>query len=82
MPQTGCPATSELDLRRLQSAHDRLEHAVDVFEHLIVPESQHAVAVSFQIGAPLQFICRDFCMLAAVEFNNEAFLQAAEVNDV
>src|SRR5436309_6534341 len=55
-------------------------HPFDIFEHVVIPEAKHAVAVGLQIaGAPL--IARAVGVLAAIDFDDDPGLVAGEVRE-
>lgn len=59
---------------------DRFDHAVGVFEDVVVPEPDHAVAVGFDhLGSAS--IGRAVRMLPAVAFDGEAQAPAGEIHD-
>jgi len=62
---------------------DNLHHAVDIAEHIIVPEAQHFIALTFQPCRSLRvsdyrFIMR---MLSAIAFDDELGGVTGEVGD-
>jgi hypothetical protein len=70
--------------RRGRSFRDHFEHAVDIRHHVIVPKSQHAVAVRPQIFISLRITrrLRRFAMLSAIQFNRETPRMARKVDKV
>jgi|GEM_PF-6005675 len=63
---------------------DCFEDAIEVFQHLIVPESEHLVALRLEIlcAALVGFALCLFVMLAAVQLDYQARLEAEEVGNV
>ncbi len=66
---------------RTESRKNCLKHAAGVSQHVVVPESQHGIAVISQPSIP-NSISRAVCMLAAIDFYYDAAFTADEVNDV
>ena len=60
---------------------DRLEDAVQVPDHLVVPEAHDPVAVARERLGPPGVPLRVRCMLAAVEFNRQLAGRDGEVDD-
>jgi len=63
---------------------DRLHHALDIPQHIVVPEAQHAIAARLEIGGSLG-IAHEACgfiMLAAVHFNDQAHGMTGEISEV
>lgn len=59
---------------------DRLKYSVAIAHHVVVPEPQHTPAVGCEEGvAPC--VGRAFCMLTAIELNDEPMLDRCEVRD-
>ena len=58
----------------------RFENAFEIGEDIIVPESDHAVAATFQVGGPRRVSLGR--MLSSVDFDDEATLMADEVGDI
>ena len=67
---------------KLQRAHDLLQHAIDILEDLVVPEADHAITLAVQPARSRLILRRSRVVLAAVDFDDQPRLQAAEVNDV
>jgi hypothetical protein len=63
---------------------DRVQHAVDVFDDVIVPEADDAIALSFQPARSLNVSCLfdTRAMLGAVDFDQNAHSHAGEVRDI
>jgi len=65
-------------------SRDRLHHTLDIGEHIVVPEPQHAIAALVQIRCS-PHIASDatcFVVLSAIEFNHKAGAMAGEVCEV
>jgi hypothetical protein len=63
------------------SLTDHIEHPLDIPKHIVIPKSQHTVTVRFEIlRAPP--IAHALCMLAAVDFDDDAGLVTGEVREV
>ena len=59
---------------------DHLQYPVDIPQHLVVPETDHAVAVGFDDARAVR-VGGAGCVLSAVEFDGEAQGSAGEVGD-
>jgi hypothetical protein len=62
--------------------HDHLDDAVDVPHDVRIPESQHAITLGFQLRSPLSILRGQFRMLAAIDLDDQSFLDAQKVYDV
>jgi hypothetical protein len=62
----------------------RLHHALHTFGDVVVPEPKHAVAFSFQPSRPhiIMGFVLGFCVLRAVDFDQQSGRHAAEVGNV
>ena len=61
---------------------NHFKHAVDVAKHIVVPESQNAVAVCFQRLRSLSIRGCHRSMLTTIDLNNETGGMTCEVDDV
>ena len=59
---------------------DRLQNAIAVLRNIIVPEPQHAPAISDQEGVASR-ICGAFGMLATIQLHDESMLDRREVHN-
>ena len=67
---------------REDRAANHLQHAIDVCQHLVVPEPQYTVALRFQ-KTRTPCISRDLLrVVPAVDLNRDAQLMAGEIDDV
>ena len=66
--------------RYVEFEHDRFDHAVGVAQHLIVPEPDHAIAVSLDL-AGADVVGRIVGVLAAIDFDHQPGRAAGEVGD-
>ena len=64
----------------LQFAQDCFEHAIGVGQHVIVPESEHSIAV-FRKPSVARSIAWVRRMLTAIDFDNNLLLATDEVDD-
>ena len=64
-----------------KSSGDRFQHPVEIVENIVVPEPQHAVAVSRQLGTALFIFHHPLCVLSAVELDHKFARWAGEVGD-
>ena len=58
------------------------KHIYDSQQHIIIPETQHAIAVGFNLARSHFIICDMLSMLPAIEFHHEMRLNASEVRNV
>ncbi|MDI3470210.1 MAG: hypothetical protein OJF62_002273 [Pseudolabrys sp.] len=63
---------------------NRTEHAVDVGEDIVIPESKHFVAFSFKprCSCFIRSYVWFFAMLRAVDFDNQPRCHAHEVRNI
>ena len=66
----------------MQPLPNRLEDTIEVIEHLVVPESQHAKPCLLQKRRAYSVGLDIFRVLAAVQLDNEPSFQADEIHDV
>ena len=59
-----------------------MQNAFQVCQHFVVPESDDSIAVFLDRRGSNRILFRSFGMLAAVEFDHQPFLSAAEIHDV
>jgi len=60
---------------------NHLQYAFDIAEHFVVPETQHALALSVNEPRPLS-ISHGLRMLAAIDLDNDACVVTCEIRDV
>jgi hypothetical protein len=63
---------------------DRFHHTFDVLQHLVIPETEHAIAIRLEILGSLG-VRRDvvrLIMLPAIDFNDDAILVTGEIRKV
>jgi len=56
-------------------------NAVRVLHDLVIPEPQHAIAGTFKMAVTNPVLCR-FRVLTAIDFDNQTFVMAHEINNV
>jgi hypothetical protein len=63
---------------------DRLKHCLSLGRHIVVPESQNAIALCFQPLCPNRIRCDPAfaSVLRAIDFNDEAPVHAREIRNV
>ena len=65
----------------VQSAFDSLNNALNILDHIIVPESNHLIAMAHEFPAP-RFICSCLRrMLASIELDYELARWAGKIGD-
>jgi hypothetical protein len=57
------------------------EHAVEIVEDVVIPETEDAVAVSIEFGSALVIRFFLYSVLAAIELDRELRLPARKVDD-
>jgi hypothetical protein len=65
----------------MRSREDRIPDAFDIFQHFIVPEAEHAVAM-LQKPSIARGIAAVVGVLASIDLNHEPFLSAGKVNNI
>lgn len=65
-----------------QRLPNRLEHAIHVFEHLVVPEPQNKKASTFQKNRTQRICFSPFRMLTAIQFDHDHSFQTRKIEDV
>ena len=70
--------------RRFQSLVDRLQNTIDIFQNLIIPEAQHAIALRVEIRVTrcISGQMRCLIMLPAVDLNDEPCLVASKICEI
>ena len=61
-------------------SHD-LQHGLCVHERLVVPKSQDLIALRLEPACPMRIVGNVCGVLASVNFNDQFFSQANEIND-
>src|SRR3546814_12907921 len=64
-----------------QRTLDHLNHAVGVFEHIVVPEPDHAITFRLQISGPPGTRFRLLRVLPAIYFYNQLWAPRHEIAD-
>jgi hypothetical protein len=64
-------------LRKFSQQH--LQNAFDIFEHLVVPDPDNAIAMCFEFGVAFA-VSRTIGMLTPIDLHNEAALAAKEIH--
>lgn len=59
-----------------------LQHIFHVAHDLVIPETQHGISRSPQIGIAGIIVFLPLTMLPAIQFNDEIALRAEEISDV
>jgi hypothetical protein len=67
---------------RAQKLVDRVEHFVQIADHLIVPESEYSIAAQVQERSAGFIFARFIRVLASVELDDQAVLSRTEIGDV
>ena len=63
---------------RFNGSNNDLKNAVNIRQHIVIPKSQHAIAIVFQIRRS-NFIRCAFGMLATIDFKNKTSRMTREV---
>jgi hypothetical protein len=66
----------------IQSHPNTLQHPLCVYEHVVVPEPDHSITESLQKAAALFVPILPLGMLAAIQLDDQHWIQAQEVRDV
>ena len=66
---------------RSERLPDRVNDALDIAKHIVVPEPQHAIAFLGQELTASVIGCR-VCMLATINFNDDATFETDKVCDI
>jgi hypothetical protein len=61
---------------------DRRQHAVEIVDHLVVPESQHTIAMDVQNARPFLVLGGAYDMLPAIEFDDQTMGDTRKIDDV
>jgi hypothetical protein len=61
---------------------DDFYHAVRVFKHFIIPETQHMKTGALQMARALGILLPAIGMLAAIHLNDKPVFKTYEINDV
>jgi len=65
-----------------QSLHQHLKHALDVRQYVIVPETQHAVALGLEVACACFVVILLIEVLASIQLHHQRPLAADEVDHV
>jgi hypothetical protein len=68
--------------RTAEKLVDCVEYFVHIYKHLIVPESKHSIVARLQKRSTNFIFLRKLGVLGAIEFNDEASFDRAEVSEV
>ena len=63
-------------------AHNVLEHAIDIRQHVVVPIAQHAIAVRFENSRAVVIGSRSLSMLATIDLDDDASRVTRKIDDV
>ena len=66
----------------MQSLQNRFERAIQVFEYLVIPETHHDEARTFQDGCACGIRFGPLRVLATIQFDGKHSLQTSEIEDV
>jgi hypothetical protein len=58
------------------------EHAIDVSDHVVIPEAQDAIALAFEKSGTLRIGGGHFGMLPAINLDDESSVVTGKVHDV
>ena len=61
---------------------NQFKHAVDVSEHVVIPEAQYAIALRLEKPRSLRVAPRLLVVLPAVDFDDQTCVMADEINDI
>lgn len=65
-----------------QRSMDTGQHIIEVFGHLVVPESEHDIPVALEILRALVIVGGGVRVLSTVQLDNQLLIHADEVDDV
>lgn len=70
--------------RQPKRSRDSVQNAVEIFAHLVIPESDDAKAIGCEAFCPCAIIgfLRRVAMLIAIEFDDQFCLEADEIDDI
>ena len=57
-------------------------HALDIIQHVVVPEADDVIPAFFQRGRPLAVRLSSFAMLATIDLNDQFSFERNEVDDI
>jgi hypothetical protein len=57
------------------------QHKVEPQQHIVVPESQHAITRLAQLPGPQRILFRTINMLSPIEFDDKAGIDTDEIDD-
>ncbi len=60
---------------------DRLHHTIQIFQNIIVPESQNAKSFFSQPAITVCVVRKLIAMLPTIDFDDQTFLEANEIHD-
>ncbi len=64
----------------IEGVQDRFQNPVDIFVHLVIPESQHQITHRFQNLRPVRFVSRS--VLTAIYLDDEMSIGAEEIHGI
>ena len=67
--------------RRGRCSEDCIPDAFDIFDHFVVPETEHAIA-AFQEPSITHDVAVVFGVLAAIKFDHESFLSTDKIDNI
>lgn len=68
--------------RASQSLQNHLKHALNMYQRIIVPETQHAIAHSLQISCASLVVHHLIRVLTTVQLDDQHSFRADEIDDV
>ena len=69
-------------MRGFHLHEDCTQHRINISQHVIIPEAQHSIPATTQLGFPQSVGGSIHGVLAAIEFNHQALRRAGKVNHV
>ncbi len=64
----------------IEYVQNRLEYPVDIFVHLVIPESQHQITHRFQNLRPVRFISRS--VLATINLDDDMSIGTEKIDNI
>jgi len=68
--------------RGFDGCKDYFQDAAEIFDHVIIPETQHAPAMLLKPSCAIDLILGDRAVLTPIEFDDRRSLFANEIDDV
>ena len=84
LPRAGLPLPlrERVGVRGNQFRPDSFEHTFCIAQYLIVPESDYAKSLRFQVHGPPGITLHFICVLTPVDLHDQSLLKAHEIDDV